>query len=388
MNTHSLAEQRRVELAEAIASAWNQRPISYAIVHGLERYPECIGRDLDVVLHQETARTAVEIAVALGREHAFGTALFRWSYWGLYQLAMLDVDHSTALAFDLLSTTGVWRAKWVRMMNRGLHDRIIAGDGHVGPFRVSTHGRFLKSCVRPLLCGDLSRLGVGQEWPLPVALPNRVDLAGLRPLLGEAGVAALLTASSTAELHARLPGGVQGLQRRWIRLHPFAAACSLADALVSRILRGCFNPSACLFVSSAAPEVTLRAAQELVEEAKGMFVEVRPAMMPGSRLSRISREATVWRAPPVSEFVVTIVSGPNPGPRSSLTPALLRRFLPTGRIALPEELSSDETRALLRKRIVDLLAETYRVPASIQANAEGRPGAPPASALSKTGGRS
>src|ERR687887_2122391 len=128
MNGRSPSEQRRLALAEAIAWSWGERSITYAVVHGLERYPRCIGRDLDVAIGRESVARAVETAVACGRDHGFGTVLFRWSHWGLYQLALLDPEESVALALDLLCTTDVWRAKLVRLVEGPQLERIAVGD--------------------------------------------------------------------------------------------------------------------------------------------------------------------------------------------------------------------------------------------------------------------
>src|ERR671933_382888 len=152
MSERSRSERRRLSLAEAVAARWGERSLSYAIVHGLEQYPVCIGRDLDVAIERESVARAVETAIACGRDHGFGTALFRWSHWGLYQLALLDPDESVALALDLLCTTDVWRAKLVPLVDRPQLDRIAAGDDQLGPFRISEEGRFLHSCVRPPPC--------------------------------------------------------------------------------------------------------------------------------------------------------------------------------------------------------------------------------------------
>src|SRR5919197_3288129 len=98
MSGRSPSEPRRVALAEAIAASWGERGVAYAVVHGLERYPDRIGRDLDVAVDRESVGRGVETAVACGRACGFGTALLRWSHWGLYQLALLDRGDSAGLA--------------------------------------------------------------------------------------------------------------------------------------------------------------------------------------------------------------------------------------------------------------------------------------------------
>src|ERR671936_2851200 len=353
MNGRSPSEQRRLALAEAIASSWGNRSIPYAVVHGLERYPVCIGRDLDVAIARESVPRAVETAIACARDHAFGTVLFRWSHWGLYQLALVDPDESVALALDLLCTTDVWRAKLVRLVDRPQLERIAAGDDQLGPFRISEEGRFLKSCVRPLLCGDLSRVAAGREWSLPMKPPHPIEREQLEELLGRQGASALARVSSPVELAASLPG----LQRRWARSHPLAAARGFRDAVAGRVRRRFLNPAACAFVMTPEPDVVLDAARELAREARRMFVDVRPVEMPSSRLRRTAAEMGMWRASPVSEFVVTVVVG-----REHFAgPGLLHRVLPTTELTLTSGLSRERARSALRARIVDFLAETYSV---------------------------
>jgi hypothetical protein len=359
MSERSPSEQRRLALAEAIATSWGERSLEYAVVHGLERYPLCIGRDLDVAIRRESVPRAVETAVARGRARGFETVLFRWSHWGLYQLALVDPVERTALALDLLCTTDVWRAKLVRLVDRPQLDRITAGDDRLGPFRISEEGRFLKSCVRPLLCGDLSRFAAGREWSLPLTPPHPIERERLEELLGRDGASALAGPSSPGELAASLPG----LQLRWARSHPLAAARSIRDALAGRVRRRFLNPAACVFVATPEPELVLEAAHELARDAGRMFLDVRPTEMPGSRLRRTAAEVGVWRTPPVSEFVVTVVVGPEHPAGSEL----LHRMLPTTKLSLTAGLSREGARSALRTRIVEFLAETYSVSGSDQA---------------------
>ena len=370
MSERSPSERRRVALAEAIASSWGERSLEYAVVHGLEEYPARIGRDLDVAVDPESVGPAVGAAVACGRNRGFGTVLFRWSHWGLYQLALVDREESTALALDLLCTTDVWLAKCVRLVDEPQLERITAGDDQFGPFRISEEGRFLKSCVRPLLCGDLSRTAAGREWSLPVTPPHPIHRERLEELLGGAATSALATASSTSELRAVLPAGPRGLQVRWARSHAIDAARGVREALAGRVLRRCLNPAACVFVSSPEPEVVLQAARELAGEARAMFLDVRPQAMPSSRLRRLLAKASTWRAPPVSEFVVTVVVGRSAPVSSGLSS--LRRLLPTTCLAL-QALPAPQARAVLRERILDFLADTYSPSAFLTRQADAPP---------------
>jgi hypothetical protein len=370
MSERSPSEERRLALAEAIAASWGEGSISYAVVHGLERYPLRIGRDLDVAIGSESIPRAVETAVGRGHDHGFGTVLFRWSQWGLFQLALVDPAESTALALDLLCTTDVWRAKLVRLVDRPQLDRLTAGDDQLGPFRISEEGRFLKSCVRPLLCGDLSRVAAGREWSLPVTPPHPAEREQLEELLGREGASALATASTPRELAGSLPG----LQRRWARSHPLAAARGMRDALAGRLRRRFLNPAACVFVATPEPEVVLDAARELAPEARRMFVDLRPTELPSSRLRRTAAEVGAWRAPPASEFVVTVVVG-----REDLAGlGQLHRALPTTTLELAGGLSHEQARSALCARIVDFLAEMYPPSALLGSRAQEQPQLAPA----------
>ena len=95
-----------------------------------------------------------------------------------------------------------------------------------------------------------------------------------------------------------------------------------------------------------------------------MFVDVRPRAMPSSRLRRTAAEVGLWRAPPVSEFVVTVVVGREDTAGSGL----LHRVLPTTVLRPTGGLSP----AALQARIVDFLAETYSPSAFLSGREQGQ----------------
>lgn len=350
-------ETRRVALAEAIARAWNEYALSYAVVHGLEDYPARLGRDVDVLLRRQDVRPAVALAVETAREHGFETVLFRWSHWGLYQLAFLDPDASLALPLDLLCTARVWRAKWVRMVDKPLLDRLTAGDGQTGPFAVSNTGRFLKSLVRPLLCGDVSRIGPGLEWNPPVSVPPELDRRVLVGLLGERHFGELESGDGSDLFR---PAVGPELQRRWIRLHPASAMRSFCDAAAGRLLRRGLDPAACLVVQATQSQLLPDALSTLATEARHLFIDVRLAVMPRSPLTRIAEAIAVWRAPSISEFAVTVVVDERPpARRSSGSAERTLRWPPSARVALPDELSTSEARETVRTCLLAFLADSY-----------------------------
>ena len=86
----SLKDNRhtRVSLAEEISKKWNRASIPYAVVHGLEKFPDKIGRDIDLVMGKSDVSNAVTLAMKAGLENGYSRGFFRWSHWGLYQLVL------------------------------------------------------------------------------------------------------------------------------------------------------------------------------------------------------------------------------------------------------------------------------------------------------------
>jgi hypothetical protein len=352
-------ELKRLAVAEAIAREWNAASVGYAVVHGLEHYPAQLGRDLDIVIQPESVGPAVALAIKGGREHGFDTVLFRWSHWGLYQLALLNRDSSLALPLDLLCTTRVWRAKWVRIVDQPLLDQLIAGDGRIGPFSVSHAGRFLKSLVRPVLCGDLSRIGTAREWTPPVSLPPKLPRAHLADLLGESLIEELASGGGLGLLR---PGIGPRLQHRWIRLHPFGALQSLCEAGIGRFLRSGLDPAAWLVVRSprSRQRLVVRALEPLIRDASRLFVDVRLVADRGSPLAQFT-EAVAGRRPSISEFAVTVVVDVRPSTGSESTRSPRSRFLmqPRTEVVLPDDVSATETRQTVLACLLDFLAASY-----------------------------
>ena len=52
----------KVALYEAIANHWNREGIRYAVAHGIEAYPNGVGRDLDVLVDRAQTHRALDLA--------------------------------------------------------------------------------------------------------------------------------------------------------------------------------------------------------------------------------------------------------------------------------------------------------------------------------------
>lgn len=71
----------RAEAVRAILRAWNQTGTRYAIIHGLEGYPDRIGRDLDAIIRDEDVYPALQIASRILEQRGY-TVAYPPNVWG------------------------------------------------------------------------------------------------------------------------------------------------------------------------------------------------------------------------------------------------------------------------------------------------------------------
>lgn len=336
----------RVGVASDIAVVWNDAGLRYAVVNGLGNYPRALGRDLDVVIERRDVGRAVEIARAVGSRSGYGTSFVRWSWWGLYQLVLVNDADGSSLPIDLLCTTTVWRAKIVRVVTSPDLTRLAQGDDSIGPFSVSREGEFLKTCVRALLCGDLRRFR--DEIPLPTHPPKPHDAA--RAALGRRGWR-LLTARTVDELAPRVGFEVAALQTAWTLRHPISAARSVGEALVGRALRAWFNRADVVTVHTA---VAAPSRDRLHADMLRLFVDARLVVDP-TPMETLLGLLWRWRPLPVSEFGMTVVVRTG-GDRCPILSSFSRRMRADGSIDIRR--AADPYRAL-RLELVRFLARKH-----------------------------
>jgi len=128
-------DDRLIAIVEAVADAWNKAGVDYAVVHGLERYPSSLGRDIDVLVHRGQIDRAWEIMAKVFSENRWGVLSYwkRWVYWtfAYRQLGedtvFLEIDLSPGFYWGPLSL--VCKPEPV---------------SHIGPFKVDTWASFVK----------------------------------------------------------------------------------------------------------------------------------------------------------------------------------------------------------------------------------------------------
>lgn len=159
----------RVAIAEAIAEAWNQKGINYAIMHGLEEYPASIGRDLDILIQADQEQQALMVATRVFQEHGW-SVVHPSAIWGERLVAFLSWHQA-------LEIHALTRLSWRNVIFRSHPNAIV----YKGPFKIDPWASFVKRVLMPLLVGNTERFFrkpyeltfQEQEWEFVPALLSR-----------------------------------------------------------------------------------------------------------------------------------------------------------------------------------------------------------------------
>ena len=137
-----------MKLLEAVAQRWNREAIPYAVAHGIEAYPNAVGRDLDVLVRPRHVRRAIAIAAAVLSSE--GCVVVRPPrIWGERIVAAVLEPVP-----DLLEVHAVDGISWSFVRLAGEPEP----SARVGPFPVDPWVRFAKRVLLPAFAGDLAKL--------------------------------------------------------------------------------------------------------------------------------------------------------------------------------------------------------------------------------------
>lgn len=167
-------QDSRIQVLESIAAAWNRAGINYAVAHGLEEYPDRIGRDLDVFVEASHAAEAIEIARQCLRQ--CGCAIAQPPpLWGQRLVAFKHEGWRDAIEIHTISKLSWRNVVFVTRPNP---------SDQKGPFKVDPWISFVKSILTPLLAGDIDRF-VRKPQHLSVMESQQERLMSLlQPLCG------------------------------------------------------------------------------------------------------------------------------------------------------------------------------------------------------------
>lgn len=218
----------KVALLEAVAECWNRHRLPYAVAHGLEAYPSCVGRDLDVVVSWRQARRAIDLAQGILEQS--GLAVARpLGLWG-ERLVAASFDPEP----DLLEIHAVERICW--------RFATLAADPisstRLGPFAIDPWVHFAKRMLLPALAGETRKLRRELErYPLQ-ALEAAAARRRLPAMVGQS--LANSFEQALQECDEAAVGSLVGPLRRaitrraWTR-HPAAALGGLRRGLWRRV---------------------------------------------------------------------------------------------------------------------------------------------------------
>lgn len=138
----------KVALLEAIARRWNSETIPYAVAHGIESYPNHVGRDLDVLTDARHSKRAIDLAQEVLESK--GLVVIRPPpLWGERLVAAVLEPEP-----DLLEVHAVNAISW--------RFACLAAEPvpsiHVGPFAIDPWVRFAKRILLPALAAQTSKL--------------------------------------------------------------------------------------------------------------------------------------------------------------------------------------------------------------------------------------
>lgn len=138
---------KRIPLLRVIAEAWNRTGINYSVAHGIEDYPQAIGRDLDILIQANHVKKAIDISRKIFKEHGL-TIVYPPPLWGERILALGNGDWS-----DFLEIHTMKKLSWRNVLFTDCPNV----SEEKGPFKIDPWVSFLKRVLMPLLAGDFQR---------------------------------------------------------------------------------------------------------------------------------------------------------------------------------------------------------------------------------------
>ena len=137
----------KTSVLETIAEHWNRAGIHYAVAHGLEPYPDTVGRDLDILVPAAYIKMAIDIARNVLQTHGF-TVIHPPPLWGERLVAVKDGEWTNVIEIHTMQ-----RLSWRNVVFADYPN----GSARKGPFKIDPWASFVKRILIPLLSGGTQK---------------------------------------------------------------------------------------------------------------------------------------------------------------------------------------------------------------------------------------
>lgn len=279
--------ERRAEMFTAVAAAWKNAGLTFAVLHGAEDYPRAIGRDLDVFIPRRHVKQAMALARAVFADQGCQVATPP-NLWGSRVVAADPADpHGWNSTLEIHALV---RLNWRHVV---LADQPCpVADG--GPFPTDPWATFAKRILLPVLSGDLRRF-LSRPKELSLTQAEMTAVKRLSAVAGRGLAGVLLNSVVKNDLDtikALAPKLGRAIAIRGLR-HPLLALQSGLASFI-RWARLPFTPCAPI-VGIVGPDGVGKSTlvRLLAEGDRGIFVSVvlrhwRPSVLPrmGALLGR------------------------------------------------------------------------------------------------------
>lgn len=174
----------KIKYLEKIFSAFNEQNLSYAVVHGLEGYPQTCGRDLDIIMLPKDRQRALGLIKDTLKPFGFATIVDKRPFtWMIFCLSPFGKDQ-VVFEIDLMPYMN-WGPAMLIEEPRPAYK--------IGPFAIDPWAAFAKRVFIQILGGNIEKFQTRKREELCIHDQERAVVEhGLQEFLGDATATQLI----------------------------------------------------------------------------------------------------------------------------------------------------------------------------------------------------